>query len=54
MAKWVWFVLGGAALGLAVFLFMNKKSDREAILEKARQAKAEKKENEPAATNGEG
>lgn len=54
MAKWLWFVLAGAALGLVVFLFMNKKSDREVILEKARQTKAEKKENEPAATNGEG
>jgi len=43
MPKIVWFILGGAALGLVVFLFMGK-SVREKILEKARAAKAEKSE----------
>jgi len=48
MQKVLWFVAGGALLGLAVY-FMLGKSDREKILEKARAAKAEKSATEPAA-----
>lgn len=43
MPKILWFLIGGAALGLAAFFLMGK-SDREKILEKARAAKAEKSE----------
>lgn len=54
MKKVLWFLLGGAALGLAVYYFLFAgKSDREAILERARKAKEEKaKEAEAAPANG--
>lgn len=54
MKKVLWFLLGGAALGGAVYYFLFAgKTDREAILEKARRAKEEKaKEAEAAPADG--
>ena len=39
---WVYWVVGAAAAGLAAYFYFGKKSEREQILEKAREAKKEK------------
>lgn len=59
VAKWMWFVIAGAAVGLAAFFVFSRKTDREKILEKARQAKAERaaaegETEQPDPANGEG